>query len=454
MDSDPDEYILALRARAGDRNALAELVERFRLPLFMLAYRLLGNYDDAQDAVAAALLQACRHVTGLREPGGMGAWLRSIVRNEARRLHRQAGEPAFPLEEAEGEAEGPGISLLRFDVESAFRRMPGPHARALRMFYLDGLPVEEIARRTGCSQGTVKSWLHRGRRQLAVEMKEYAPMTPAPDAPRPRAALIHTHLEPTLVRKITALLRSGGYQTRVLSGGDPGTLLPSLERYHLLVLDEWLGGRSALELLMHLRTGLEARETPICQLCQDPSVFTVGAYYSAGVDRLINKAQPEELVRLAEPFEERFASRFRMFTERARRVIFFAQEEAARCDDTNVGAEHLLLGLIREEDSLAGRILQRLGISIPDLRASIVVQIPRGAGAEGPMQFTHGARRVIDLAHEEARSLQHNYLGTEHLLLGLIREGDGPAGRVLLQATCSVEHTRQAFREIAAEEKR
>src|SRR6266567_667469 len=83
MDPEPDEIELARRARDGDREALAELVERARLPLFALAYAELRHYQDAEDAVAAALLQICRHVGELRQPERIRAWMQSIVRNEA-----------------------------------------------------------------------------------------------------------------------------------------------------------------------------------------------------------------------------------------------------------------------------------------------------------------------------------------------------------------------------------
>src|SRR5438034_6620540 len=104
MDREPEEYELALRARSGDRNALAELVARTRLRLFALAYAELRHYEDAQDAVAGALLQICRHVQELREPERVRAWMQSIVRNEVRRLRRGAAASLRRLEEPELQA--------------------------------------------------------------------------------------------------------------------------------------------------------------------------------------------------------------------------------------------------------------------------------------------------------------------------------------------------------------
>jgi ornithine carbamoyltransferase len=132
------------------------------------------------------------------------------------------------------------------------------------------------------------------------------------------------------------------------------------------------------------------------------------------------------------------------FTERARRVIFFGQEEAARLGESYVGTEHLLLGLVRESDSVAGRILDRLGIVLSQVRSEIERQVTRGHGNLGQdMQLTPRAKRVIDLAYEEARQLNNNYIGTEHLLLGLIREGDGLAARVLVKLGADLELTRR-----------
>src|SRR5689334_18340101 len=132
------------------------------------------------------------------------------------------------------------------------------------------------------------------------------------------------------------------------------------------------------------------------------------------------------------------------FTERARRVVFFAQEEAGRLGENYVSTEHLLLGLVRENDSVAARILDRIGVSLGRIRSEIERQVARGDGRLGQdMQLTPRAKRVIDLAYDEARQLNNNYIGTEHLLLGLIREGEGLAGRVLSKLGVDLERTRR-----------
>ncbi|GDX39988.1 hypothetical protein LBMAG21_02800 [Armatimonadota bacterium] len=131
------------------------------------------------------------------------------------------------------------------------------------------------------------------------------------------------------------------------------------------------------------------------------------------------------------------------FTERARRVVFFAQEEAGRLGENYVSTEHLLLGLIKERDSVAARILDRMGVSLARIWSEIERSVTPGKGRQGQdMQLTPRAKQVIDLAYDEARLLTNDYIGTEHLLLGLIREGGGLAGRVLAKLGITLERTR------------
>jgi ornithine carbamoyltransferase len=124
--------------------------------------------------------------------------------------------------------------------------------------------------------------------------------------------------------------------------------------------------------------------------------------------------------------------------------VFFAQEEAGRLGDANIGSEHFLLGLTRENDSVAARILDRMGVSVIRIRSDLERQMPRGESrVSQDMQLTPRTKRVIDLAYDEARQLSNNYIGTEHLLLGLIREGEGLAGRVLAKLGVELERTRR-----------
>jgi ATP-dependent Clp protease ATP-binding subunit ClpC len=130
--------------------------------------------------------------------------------------------------------------------------------------------------------------------------------------------------------------------------------------------------------------------------------------------------------------EYRGMSMWEPFTERARRSIVLAQEEAQRLGNNYIGTEHILLGIISEGESLAAKVLETLGVNLAKVRQEVEAIVGRGGQTvQQEMVFTPRAKRVIELAFEEARQLNHNYIGTEHLLLGLIREGEGVAARVL-----------------------
>jgi ornithine carbamoyltransferase len=132
------------------------------------------------------------------------------------------------------------------------------------------------------------------------------------------------------------------------------------------------------------------------------------------------------------------------FTERARRVIFFSQEEAAKLNQGCVDTQHLLMGMIRESDSVAALILGRLGVGLETIRERLAPHLVRGAHADPEIQLTASAKRVVDLAYDEAQELNNQYIGTEHLLLGLIREEKGAAGQVLKALGASLERAREA----------
>jgi ATP-dependent Clp protease ATP-binding subunit ClpC len=136
-------------------------------------------------------------------------------------------------------------------------------------------------------------------------------------------------------------------------------------------------------------------------------------------------------------------SRFEKFSERARRVLTSAQEEAQHLNHSYIGTEHILLGLIREEEGVAAKVLNNLGVTLPKVRSAVEYIIGRGekSGA-GEIGLTPRAKRVIELAIDEARRLSHNYIGTEHILLGLLHEGEGVAAGVLESFGITLEQTR------------
>jgi Clp amino terminal domain, pathogenicity island component len=135
---------------------------------------------------------------------------------------------------------------------------------------------------------------------------------------------------------------------------------------------------------------------------------------------------------------------FERFTDRARRVVVHAQEEARRLNHNYIGTEHILLGLLREGEGIAAKALKSLGISLDAVRQQVEEIIGQGQQApSGHIPFTPRAKKVLELALRESLQLGHNYIGTEHILLGLIREGDGVAAQVLVRLGADLNRVRQ-----------
>src|SRR5437870_12984889 len=136
---------------------------------------------------------------------------------------------------------------------------------------------------------------------------------------------------------------------------------------------------------------------------------------------------------------------FERFTDRARRVVVLAQEEARLLNHNYIGTEHLLLGLIHEGEGLAAKALESLGVSLEQVRGQVEEMIGVGtATPQGHIPFTPRAKKVLELSLRDALQLGHNYIGTEHILLGVLREGEGVAANVLTKLGLELQKVRQA----------
>ena len=135
---------------------------------------------------------------------------------------------------------------------------------------------------------------------------------------------------------------------------------------------------------------------------------------------------------------------FERFTDRARRVVVLAQEEARMLNHNYIGTEHILLGLIHEGEGVASKALESLGISLESVREQVQEIIGQGQQAPtGHIPFTPRAKKVLEYSLREALQLGHSYIGTEHILLGLIREGEGVAAQVLVKLGADLNRVRQ-----------
>ena len=142
---------------------------------------------------------------------------------------------------------------------------------------------------------------------------------------------------------------------------------------------------------------------------------------------------------------------FERFTDRARRVVVLAQEEARLLDHNYIGTEHILLGLVHEEEGVAARALTELGVSLEAVRDEVRQTIGQGdSPSAGHIPFTPRAKKVLELSLREALALGHNYIGTEHILLGLLREGQGVGAEVLVRLGADQERVRQQVIQVLA----
>jgi len=136
---------------------------------------------------------------------------------------------------------------------------------------------------------------------------------------------------------------------------------------------------------------------------------------------------------------------FERFTERARKAVVLAQEEARSFKHDYIGTEHLLLGLLRVEEGMAARVLATLGITLDAVRAQVAQIVGKGDETmHGQIPFTPRAKKVLELSLREALAVGHNYIGTEHILLGLVRENDGVAARIMAELGADAPRVREA----------
>src|ERR1700724_1287777 len=178
------------------------------------------------------------------------------------------------------------------------------------------------------------------------------------------------------------------------------------------------------------------------RLCPLPTRVEAGAATPGLHGRLTHSRTEASDAKMSE--QESEGAMFERFTDRARRVVVLAQEEARMLNHNYIGTEHILLGLIHEGEGVAAKALESLGISLEAVRQQVEEIIGQGQQApSGHIPFTPRAKKVLELSLREALQLGHNYIGTEHILLGLIREGDGVAAQVLVKLGADLNRVRQ-----------
>jgi RNA polymerase sigma-70 factor (ECF subfamily) len=317
MDDRISDNELARRAREGDRDALSDLVERTRTRLFALAYAELRRYDDAQDAVASALVRICLRISDLRETDRVRPWMSAIVRNEARLLRRKRDSATFSLEETAEIPAKAENALLRLEIERALRSLPADHSRTVALHYLAGLSIHDIASRLRRPEGTVKRWLHFGRKELAAELGGYAmPETYV-------AACFHAGTNLAAVSELTEALKRGGFEkvlvlddfpAIVKSGAEDAAefhLASSIANCRFFIFEERIGGRSAFELHTLVKATAEGKGAATCLLAPSPvSDQRMYAAWIAGFDLFLSQpVNPSDFENFARRIRESLDSR-------------------------------------------------------------------------------------------------------------------------------------------------
>jgi hypothetical protein len=207
----------------------------------------------------------------------------------------------------------------------------------------------------------------------------------------------------------------------------------------LLALNHWTGDLGPPEAVRALLDRVAAGDADVDEV----TAWVYGLQVELGEWFAAGTVGPARRLRRMRRGEER-GSMFERFTNRARRAVVLAQEEARLLNHNYIGTEHLLLGLIHEGEGVAARALESLGISLEAVRNEVEEIIGQGEIAPtGHIPFTPRAKKVMELSLREARQLRCNYIGTEHILLGLVREGEGVAAKVLVKLGGDLTRVRQ-----------
>src|SRR3712207_2958948 len=396
-------------------------------------------------------------VRGLRRPGAGGG--RTVHRPAGGDLPRRGGDPVRPGRPALLAAPGGGLAepgrrrALRRGIRRLLRDRPPPagHGGAGRRRGVRGVRRHlRRARRPGPGRRTGFRRRRRARRRLpAVDRDRPDRRTPGDDGAGRRRP----------VRGV-ADDGDGGPQPRVrrdgrrvrARGGEAGRHTPGgAGPSHLRGRGAAAGARRSAQGV----TGSEHRSGSIgwtgqllspVRACVPTEGRSPRLQWKTGAPR----ADGRRVLLLTRGGQRRTSrseekqQMFERFTDRARRVVVLAQEEARMLNHNYIGTEHILLGLIHEGEGVAAKALESLGISLEGVRQQVEEIIGQGQQApSGHIPFTPRAKKVLELSLREALQLGHNYIGTEHILLGLIREGEGVAAQVLVKLGADLNRVRQ-----------
>ena len=404
---------LVERARRGDEGAFTCLVERSRPGLARFCRRLMVDAGAQQDLEQETLLRAYQALPRLHDPSRFEAWLFGIAANLARRWWRRqarrpvslewlaATYPDLPVAPWGEVLPEPALPDQLVEAAEQARRLlaavaalPASLRRVVVLHYLENLSYAEVAGALDVPVSLVRRRLFKSRAQLrlALAPERVRPARPGSGAGRQSAR----HQTTTTKGEATAMAAPEG-------GERPEELATT-------------PGERARQIKQRM---VEARQR---QAGQPPAPRRPLPPHW--------RVRPSGMV-------------FHGFTARARQALRFAEAEPRGFNHNYIGTEHLLLGLLREEAGTAANVLKSLGVTLDAARGDVEFIIGRGnRPVTGDIALTPRAVKVLDLAVEESRRLNHDYLGTEHLLLGLVREGEGIGAGILEDLGAGLERVR------------
>jgi RNA polymerase sigma factor (sigma-70 family) len=476
------DAVLVARALAGDRAAFDALVDRYQSMAVRVALGVVANAETARELAQEAVLQAYLSLRHLRDPERFPSWLHGIVLNVCRSYLREERMEVLSWEELAGGSRGaparlanPGPDPLALAVEREQRRRVleavnslSPKQRDVTLlFYYEQWSLHEIAARLGISVVAVKGRLYQARRQIRERLLPiYAETLQMMSRERKRrvmvkvsiAGVFEEHLEGRGRRPNVILVDEASRRwLRIWIGHaeamgiELGLTNPSLHRpltfNFVASLLEAAGARLEEVRVEALR---ENTYYAVAKLCAGDTVRELDARPSDALALAAHTGSPvyvaSDLLETEIPeFVQYGIGAWQSFADETRHAVRFAWEEAGRLGESRVGTEHLLLGLLEEKESGGAQALERLGVPLDRVRSELEARMTHAEGNEGTaLRLTPRARRAIDLAWDEAEAMKQEQIDTRHLLLGLIGEGDGLAGRVLIELGADLESVHAA----------
>ncbi len=486
---------LVVAARTGDNTAFGHLVNRHLPMARRLTMRMVGNQETAWELAQEALLQAYLSLPKLREPASFASWLYGIVRNVCRSHLRSRKLTTYSWEALNGGSQYPAEWLLGTNdpavswedaerdqqVQAALTTLSAKNQSATWLFYFQQWSLEEIAAHLGVSVNVVKGRLHQARKQLRSQLAPlYGPVDPMP---QPAANVQERNKRMIRITDLRILQReTEGYVLYLFDTTDARVLQMFVGPYEGLQLQNVLAGEALPQPLTYhygnsllAAVGVKLKAVRIerlqqftfyavVQLQKEEQIIAVEARPSDAIASALHAScpiyvadtvmatvglalpQPVDVDRWFQAETEQYRGgqeralawrdKFihdgeRVYTKQARTVLDYALRAAKERNHNYIGTEHLLVGLAHDEDGLAGRLLHAAGVT-PKQVSQAVERVGRGeVTPTTEPTLVPRMMQVLDYATAAQTQGGQPFLGSEHLLLGLLREGHGMAMTIL-----------------------